>query len=592
MPKVTGKKKALTTKQIQEVTGEKPAIRTKPAPGKKAVVPPKEAPALPSTASQTVSSIGDRLEAEFGDITSTVPPHLIVEALAGTGKTTTLVEGLKRVKGILSDLVPSIQQSAVWVEMQKSRGQANSICFCAFNKSIATELQAKIPAGCNAMTLHSLGNKAVTNAYGRLRMSQYRVNDILCDLTGKDIWELRKNKATMVTAVNELVALCKQNLIGLEHLQGLEVWGEEQWEEALDELCGYYEVELNGSRDEAYKLVPQVLELCRNPHKDNCFDFNDMIWLPVVNNLPCYRYDLLLVDEAQDLNRCQQQLALKSGDRIILCGDKNQAIYGFAGADSKSLDRMAEILGKTGRGVKKLPLTVTRRCGKAIVREAQKIVKEFEAFESNGEGQVRYADYATYVKEVQDGDFLLCRTNGPLVSQCFKFLKAGRKANIQGRDIGQGLISTVKKLVKEEHRDKEDSVVNFITALDAWHQAEEKKLLAKRNPPEARLIALKDRCECLEIFCNDVKTVNQLIAKIESIFTDETTSGIRLSSIHKAKGLEAKRVFFLEPKGSTCPHPMAKSVWQKEQEWNLRYVGQTRAIEELIHVTQSSDDEE
>jgi len=70
------------------------------------------------------------------------------------------------------------------------------------------------------------------------------------------------------------------------------------------------------------------------------------------------------------------------------------------------------------------------------------------------------------------------------------------------------------------------------------------------------------------------------------VFTDSLdTVGIKLSSIHKAKGLEAHRVFFLRPKGGECPHPMAKTGWQRGQEQNLLYVAITRAIEELVYVS-------
>ena len=41
----------------------------------------------------------------------------------------------------------------------------------------------------------------------------------------------------------------------------------------------------------------------------------------------------------------------------------------------------------------------------------------------------------------------------------------------------------------------------------------------------------------------------------------------------------------MEPKGATVPHPMAKGQWQTEQEFNLRYVAITRAIEELVYVS-------
>jgi DNA helicase-2/ATP-dependent DNA helicase PcrA len=70
-------------------------------------------------------------------------------------------------------------------------------------------------------------------------------------------------------------------------------------------------------------------------------DFNDMIWLPVVNNLPGWSsIDLLLVDEGPRFQPLPAGVGLKAGKRIILVGDERQAIYGFAGADVDSIDRM------------------------------------------------------------------------------------------------------------------------------------------------------------------------------------------------------------------------------------------------------------
>jgi len=87
-------------------------------------------------------------------------------------------------------------------------------------------------------------------------------------------------------------------------------------------------------------------------------------------------------------------------------------------------------------------------------------------------------------------------------------------------------------------------------------------------------------------FTEDQTTVEGVVARIETIFTDDRKgTGVKLSSVHKSKGLESRRVFFLMPVGATCPHPMAKSSWQKEQENNLWYVAVTRAIEELYFVS-------
>ncbi len=296
---------------------------------------------------------------------------------------------------------------------------------------------------------------------------------------------------------------------------------------------------------------------------------------------------------------------MKAGERLILCGDEKQAIYGFAGVDSESMERMKQNLDATPQGCQVLPLTVTRRCGRAIVKEAQKIVPDFEAHESCGEGKISYSRmeeeyagagggdqdrirFAPYREKVEDGNMILCRVNAPLVSECFKFLKRGRRAGIQGRDIGQGLISTIRKLqnsVPISHT-LGTELEALITYLGDWLHNETRREQAKRNPNEAKLIALQDRHDCILCFTEDQETVEGVIKKIEDIFTDAKNGlGIKLSSVHRAKGLEANRVFILQPEGAECPHPMAKSAWQREQEMNLLYVAITRAKEELVYVS-------
>jgi len=538
-------------------------------------------------------------------------PHIIVEALAGTGKTTTLIEGLKVIQGITVSINPSPQQRDVWNAMALSK-EAKTICFVAFNKAIATELQERVPAGCDAMTMHSMGLKAVTKMFGRVKVSSWRVQDIISELLEKDIREIRKKDFELLQATEKLVNLCKMNLTGpgVDAQAGLVPITEDgaySWEDILDDLAGHYDVDLNGNRSRVYDLVPQVLERCKDVARDGRIDFADMIWLPVALDLSVFRYDLLLVDECQDLNRCQQALARKAGDRLVLCGDTHQAIYGFAGADAESMNRLQEELAATEVGVVTLPLTVTRRCSKVVVEEAKQIVPAFEAHESNSEGTIGRASYkgetpqlpqsfltdegeiatdgsgpvpGSYHPLVKDGDMCLCRVNAPLVSQCFRFLKAGRKANIQGRDVGAGLISTVKKM-------KADNVADLVGKLDDWLHAETEKENRKRMPQEGRLIGLQDRYDCLVCFTESMATVEAVIERIGNVFTDDKHSaGIKLSSIHKAKGLEAQQVFLLEPKGATVPHPMAKSNWQRAQEMNLRYVAITRAIESLVYVTE------
>jgi len=521
----------------------------------------------------------------------TNPPHVVVVARAGTGKTTTLVEGLKALKGLPTSITPSPQQQAVCDQILLSRGRCRSVCFAAFNKSIAEELKTRVPEGCEASTLHSMGFSAVKRKFGKaLNVKDSRVDDIACRLLKSDKQSIREDQPLLLPRLNQLVSLCKVNLLSGTTAE-------------LNDLCDRYDVDFGDryERDETmldkmdqlkwqvFGLVRLVLDLCKRVQDDLTIDYDDMIWIPVVLDLPCWRHDLLLVDEAQDMNRCQQALAKKCGDRLILVGDDMQAIYGFAGADSESIPRMTDELKTTGRGCVVLPLTVTRRCGRAIVKEANRYVADFAAHESNCVGKVLTKEMPlvdktvkaqreedTYLPLVQPGNMIICRANAPLVSQCFKLLKRGIRAFIVGKaDVAQGIISLITKLDAQ-------SVPELVKKVEEWATTEMDKENAKQEPKETKLDRIADRRECVLAFCEDMLTVRDVVKRIEQLFT-EVRDAVRLSSIHKAKGLESKRVFFLAPGGFKPPHTRSQ-LWERQQEMNMRYVGVTRAIEELVYV--------
>jgi DNA helicase-2/ATP-dependent DNA helicase PcrA len=504
--------------------------------------------------------------------------HGVVVARAGTGKTTTCCQGLYVLKGLKPTITPSAQQQAVW-DLIMETPDAKTVAVVAFNVKIVEELIRKVPKGVDVKTNNGLGFGAVRRAFPKVKLNQYRVSNIVEELTGRSKHELDRHQPGLVAAVVRLVKLVKANLTGTDA-------------DSLTDLVDHYDIDLADlSAREVFPLVARVIERCKNVNADNACDFDDQVWLPVVLDLPVFRYDLLMVDEAQDLNRCQQALVRKAGRRLILVGDPKQAIYGFAGADADSMPRMIRELGETPEGVVTLPLNVTRRCGKAIVAEAQKIVPDFAAFESNCEGIISRAAFPTpyttpakdYRGKVEDGNMVLCRTNAPLVQQCFRFLRDGRKANILGREIGAGLIRTVEKL-------EAASLPDLIKKLDEWLDLEQRRENAKKNPSDDKLITLQDRYDCLVVFSEGAKSVEDVITKIQTVFSDESGKGVRLSSIHKAKGLEADRVFLLEPIRAPVPHPMAKSSWAIEQEWNLRYVAITRAIRELVYVVEKLEE--
>jgi superfamily I DNA/RNA helicase len=479
--------------------------------------------------------------------------HLIIKALAGTGKTTTILEALK--------VLP--------------RGQ--KVAFVCFNRTIAMELQSRVPKGVLAATLHSLGGQAVA------KHTKKTIKDLLDrDKVAKMIPPMA---APMVrSAVLRLVSLCKNTLT-------------DPTRENLVALAAEYGIEL----EESTKVICGLTRGCLEKSKADLttIDFDDMLYLPVVLGLPVEKFGTLFVDESQDLNRVQQELIMMAGDRIVLVGDEHQAIYRFRGADARSMQRMEEMLAATDREVKVLPLTVTRRCPPAVVDAAKEIVPDFECvpelwepymvWKTSGSTEEPPMEYGL-VKHQSTLDFMrshmvLCRTNAPLVSAAYALIANNVPVKIQGREIGADLAKLIKRMAAPH-----DSVADLTVRMNEWRDKETLRLTAdptRAISNEAKLQVLADKVDCIDALCQGMETVQQVLDRIQLIFADvDATTDKRkfvlLSSVHRAKGLESHMVHIINPE--LMPHPMATTDEEIQQEMNLKYVAYTRAIQELhIH---------
>jgi DNA helicase-2/ATP-dependent DNA helicase PcrA len=453
---------------------------------------------------------------------------LVVEALAGSGKTTTGVQMLK--------YVPSSQD----------------IVYLAFNRHIAEELKTRVPSNVKVMTYHGLGNSAVRNAYGEVKLEERKVDILLEGILDKFVHK------HLFNSIKHLVSLVKGNLTGTST-------------EELEGLAMHYNIELNGDRELIFLAVTEVIRL--SALQTNTIDFDDMCWLPVFHNLPTRKYDFIFIDEAQDTNKNQIALALmsvKKNGRIVAVGDRYQSIYGFRGADVNAIPNLIENLE-----AETLPLSITYRCPKSHVSLINQMFPNIplECAESSKDGEVRNITKTEFLKEVKQGDMVLCRCNAPLVPPAYELIKMGIKAIIRGRDIGTNLTTIIRKL-------RADNIVELSAKLDNYCQKESQKLMAREHFIAAQ--AVQDKIATLHALMVGTETISELEDKIETIFSDNN-AGIVFSSVHKAKGLEAEKVFILEPK--LMPHPMAKSDWEVDQEKNIQYVAYTRSLDQLILVS-------
>ena len=254
--------------------------------------------------------------------------------------------------------------------------------------------------------------------------------------------------------------------------------------------------------------------------------------------------------------------------RLICVGDRHQSIYAFRGADTQAIPRLIERLNAVI-----LPLSVCYRCPKVVIEAAKKIVPSIEACEAAIQGEIRTISHNDLSKAAQSGDFILSRITAPLVTWCFKFLKENRKAFIRGRDIGTGLVQFLESFKETDLNELGMKIADYCTM-------QSQKLINQDKETEA--IALQDKCDTVLVFINNSTSFDDCTAKITTLFSDDNGSGICLSTVHKAKGLEADNVFIIHPE--KMPHPMAKTPEQQEQELNIKYVAITRAKKVLTFV--------
>lgn len=461
--------------------------------------------------------------------------HTFVRARAGTGKTTTIVEALKHVP------------------------RGSSVILVAFNKPIAVELKSKAPKGVDVCTLHAFGLRAITNSLGRFLIPD----------DGKVIPKLKKmfpkkDDFELIQAVAKCVSLSKATLAHTT-------------EEILDVIDAYgiCDEPAEGEEEKEGAVTPVrvarealgMLEWCKHPEEDGTIDFDDMVWLPVVRQLRLKKYDFMFVDEAQDLNPCQMAMISRvRGGRLICVGDDRQAIYAFRGADSQAVKTLVDRFE-----MQVLPLSITYRCGKSIVAEAQRFVPDYEAAEVAPEGIVRHTDvkrareYAGQREGFCAGDFVLSRTNAALVSLALGLAADGRRVRIQGRDIGTSLKALAKKLAGR-------GTVAFSDKVIEWRLREIERLTLRGQDTQL----VEDKANMLLALAGVCKTVPEVMKRIDDLFTDvKDENCITLSSTHKAKGLERERVFVL-----IDTYKPNRGI----EEENLLYVAITRAKNELVYV--------
>lgn len=486
--------------------------------------------------------------------------NMIIEAAAGAAKTTTIVNCMR--------FIP----------------ENKSILFIAFNKDIVKAIKEKVGERKNTRisTFHSLGlaifmenNKKNSDSINinEYKYKQY-IKKNINDLTDyKEIKSLGSNKNTYINNINNLVEYSRYYL----------AFTEKQIKHVADKygiLC---------VRDEV-KVCRKILKW----GEDNIdtIDYTDMIWLPnVLNyNTKKYRYNWVMIDEAQDVTIAEEKLiekTFKRGCRVIIIGDRFQTINIWAGSDEEAIDNFAKM-----PQTKHFTLPISYRCPKNIVNLAKKYSDNIVTADNAIDGKVKF----NVSKNLPtNGDMVLCRITAPLIDLHLHYMRINKKSYIRGYENIKERYLNLVNATGSLTLDKDFNTVDgFFPSLYKMLLEQIDQVKKEFNLDDAdalmfpSILSLYDSIQGLKVMSEGITKVDELIDRINTVFSGNDKDAIQLSTVHKAKGLEADNVYILFP--SLMPIKFAKKDWELKTENNLIYVAITRAKKTLNYIKEDNND--
>src|SRR6266700_7313350 len=457
-------------------------------------------------------------QADILDFALTRKENLLVNALAGTAKTTTI----ERV-GTVCDRTP--------------------ILYLVFNKRNQDEAAKRMPSHVECRTFNALGHRAWSNQIGRRltidTKKSYTILKGLIDGLG------RAEKSEAYDSFSEILAAARlakvTGYIPSGRFKGVSPLIRD---DPFDEEPTWLQTHLLDA------LLTKSIQVAYN----GTIDFDDQIYMPTLFGGTWPQFPLVIVDEAQDLSPIDHAMLKQlTTQRLIAVGDPYQSIYAFRGAVQKGMDTL-----RTDYNMEEKTLSVSFRCPQAIVYRARQRVPSFTFPEWAIEGEVNELD-SWSSDRISDGAAIICRNNAPLFSLALRLIRAGRGVKLVGSDIGPNLLRTLKRLGPE--------TLTQTQVLDAIDRAETEALAKSRSPASTA-----DRFECLRVFAEQGPTLSVAIGYAQRLFAGG--GAIQLLSGHKAKGLEWDTTYHLDP--WRIPSRYATTEEEVNQELNVRYVIETR----------------
>jgi N12 class adenine-specific DNA methylase len=459
---------------------------------------------------------------------------IAVQALAGTGKTTTLV----LLARALMDRSPEVQ-----------------VVYTAFNADIVADARrGRFDRNVTAMTMHSIARQALlqTSYAGKVN--------------GGDQGARWPEQWASVLEITDVTAPGSAP-VPAEEIARLVIATVRKFRESADDEPGRQHLPGHLSGAAGGPLARAVLSHARKAWADIAdpgntallaagralrVDHDDYLKVWALSR-PRVNAGVIFFDEAQDVNAVMRRVILDQAAQTIVVGDSHQSIYGFRGAIDALKDWPADIV---------LPLTQSWRFGPAAAEFGNLFLR------SLGSSLLLEGNPAldTRLGSAGEPDAILCRTNATAVAEVFNGLEAGKSVALAG---GGQAIREIAKAARD---------------LQSGRGTKHPDLSRFADWDEVRHYAQHDEDgKSLQVFVRlvDRHGPGGLIDMIGRLTPEGDPSNppqLTISTAHKAKGRQWPRVRIAgDFRGPVTDPDTGEVTWPAPEERRLAYVAATRA---------------
>jgi len=446
-----------------------------------------------------------------------------INARAGTGKTATLL--------MLAQQYPDTK-----------------ILYLVFNSRNRQEAKSKFPHNVDVHTIHSFALSALGSSFDgfeSVRPSQF-------------LKHFRANKETLATLTSDFIVFFLNSAYRKPD-QAIDPY-KQQLSDELREIFTRSKMDIN-------EISRTSLNSWYKTKKDCPHDF--YLKLSHLENKfqdKLAKYELVLIDEGQDLSPIMIDALSTYRGRIIIVGDSHQQIYSFRYAEDAMLNFTHDELHE---------LTLSFRFGDKIALLTKEFInngKEDHDFKISGSPEIKsqvyfYENLQAIEKRTETA--ILCRTNFSLFKNAILLNTKGKHFWFE-RDITGDLLRTLDVYwlsIDEAEKIKDDLIRSFesLTALEKYASTINDYQLLKI-------------IELVTVYEHEFPgIVFEFLKRCKEKGERHDRNGIILSTIHAAKGQEYETVIIDDDVISRLEGPISNGALNYIEEINVAYVGITRA---------------